>query len=31
MSDRKLVVNIEGSDHDESYGEELESLHSEMT
>ena len=31
MSDRKLVVNIEGSDHDESTGEELEVLHSEMT
>ena len=31
MSDSKLVVNIEVSDHDESVGEDLESLHSEMT
>ena len=31
MSDRKLVVNIEVSDHDESNGEDAESLHSEMT
>ena len=31
MSDSKLVVNSEVSDHDESIGEELESSHSEMT
>ena len=31
MSDSKLVVNIEDSDHDKSIGEELEALHSEMT
>ena len=31
MSDSKLVVNIEVSDHDESIGEDAESLHSEMT
>ena len=31
MSDSKLVVNIEGSDHDESIGENVEVLHAEMT
>ena len=31
MSASKLVVNIEGSDHDESIGEYLESSHSELT
>ena len=31
MSDHNIVVNIEGSDHDESIGEEVEALHAEMT
>ena len=31
MSDSNLVVNIEGSDHDESNGEELEASHSKTT
>ena len=31
MSDRKLVVNIEGSDHEESNGEDVEVLRAEMT
>ena len=31
MSDHNIVVNDEVSDHDESIGEELEALHTEMT
>ena len=31
MSNSKVVVNIEGSDHDESIGEDLGASHSEMT
>ena len=31
MSDHNIVVNSEGSDHDESIGEEVEALHAEMT
>ena len=31
MSDHNIVVNSEGSDHDESIGEDMEALHSEMT
>ena len=31
MSDHYIVVNSEGSDHDESIGEEVEAFHSEMT
>ena len=31
MSDHNIVVNSEGSDHNELIGEEVEALHSEMT
>ena len=31
MSDHNIVFNSEGSDHEESIGEEVEALHSEMT
>ena len=30
MSDHNSVVNIEGSDHDESIGEEVEAMHAEI-